>query len=147
MLRAMAQGDGRPKDRPDDLDRINAPASRKLEMLCAATLEKTGQDPRGGGWSFVGRPGVIKALLAELPPLFRKMRPKIVVSRSDGKCDSDVIFDWSGVPVRMRHNVTDNGLWALRNEQLPPSTNHERREAARVRWEAWSTESNLVLLR
>lgn len=96
----MAQGDGRPKDRPDDLDRIQAPAAKKLDMLCAAVKEQTGSDPRGGGWSFVGTPGVIKALLAELPPLMRTMRPKIVVSRSDGKCESDVIFDWSGVPDR-----------------------------------------------
>ena len=143
----MAQGDGRPKDRPDDLDRIKAPAAKKLDMLCAAVKEKTGEDPRGGHWSFVGRPQVIRALLSELPSLLRRMRPKIVVSRSDGKCDADVIFDWCGVPVRARLNVTDEGLWALRHDQLPPSKNEDRREAARIRWEAWSTESNLVLLR
>lgn len=142
----MAIGDGRPKDIPDDLDRIKAPAARKLVMLCDMTREKCGSDPRGGGWSFVGRPGVINALLKELPPLMRTMRPKVVVSRSDGRCEADVVFDWSGVPVRLRHNLSADNLFAVRHDQLPPSTNKDRREAALMRWREWSESPNLVRL-
>lgn len=138
----MAQGDGLPKERFDDIDRVQSPAASKLVMLCEMTKNTVGQDPRGGGWSFVGDEAVVAALLRELPPLMRTLRPKFMVDGNDGRGDSDVVCDWNGVPIRLRLNAVGGRLHALKNIHLPASKQEDRIAAGQMRVAAWAAQAS-----
>lgn len=121
-----------PKERPDDLDRVKSPASEKLLLLCQWCREQLGVDPRGdgAGISFVARPRVVEQLFNDLPILLREHAPTVVV----GTVDADIVFKWQGVPIRVRSNVKDDKLHALRDKQLPESSQPDRRLAGEMRW-------------
>lgn len=121
-----------PKDRPDDLDRIQSPAAQKLLTLCEWAKAQLGRDPRGGGVSFVARPRVVEALWKELPELMRRLAQVVYV----GTRDADVVFRWEGVPIRVRSNVKDDKLYAREDVKLPDSQQADRRLAGEMRFRA-----------
>lgn len=135
----MTTGNKLPQDIPDDLDRRESPAAAKLVMLATWVKEQSGEDPRGGGWSFLGKPEVVQALLEKLPPIMRTLAPKMSVNGSDANTSkADVVAYWEGVPIRTRHNCKGIVLHALRDSQLPPSTGPDRRIAGEMRMHHWA---------
>lgn len=131
-----------PKDIPDDIDRRQATASVKLAQLASWVREQVGEDPRGGGWSFIAKPHVILACFNELPPLMRLLAPKISVSDSRGRGDADVVFRWEGIPVRLRHNAKGDVMHAGKTRDLPPSKNEDRRAAGEMRMNLWRSATS-----
>jgi hypothetical protein len=131
-----------PKERLDDIDRREQPAGPKLAQLCDMVKAETGQDPRGGGWTFVAKPHIVQACLDELPPIARTLARKFYVTSDTGKGDADVVFVWSGIPVRVRHNAKGDVMHAIRLAQLPPSRNGDRRIAGELRLAAWAKAGN-----
>lgn len=131
-----------PKDIPDDIDRRNATPSAKLYQLAAMVKEQTGEDPRGGRWSFVAKPHIVLACFTDLPAMMRVLAPKLAVSDGTGRGESDVIFRWEGIPVRLRLRAKGEVMHALRTAELPPSTNEERRAAGEMRWSLWKSASS-----
>lgn len=131
-----------PKERRDDIDRREQPAAAKLIELAEMVKAQLGEDPRGGGWSFVAKPHVVKACLDELPIILRTLAPKFAYSSDTGRGDADVVFVWSGVPIRVRHAAKGEVMHAIKTSQLPASMNLDRRAAGEMRLSAWNASSS-----
>lgn len=139
----MTTGNKLPQDIPDDMDRRDSSPGAKLVMLATWVKEQTGEDPRGGGWSFIGKPEVVHALLQKLPIIMRTLAPKMAVSGANAATGkADVVAYWEGVPIRTRHNVKGTILHAIRDSLLPPSTGYDRRIAGEMRMHHWAGASS-----
>lgn len=116
----------------DSIDRPKMKASEKLEYICRKAQEAFGKDPRGGGFSFVGRPRTIEQAVLDLPSTERTLQRATVI----GVIDSDVVMFWHRIPFRVRHTVKDDQIWVVRNDLVAPSRMEDRRTAAELRMHA-----------
>lgn len=131
-----------PKERRDDIDRREQPAAAKLLELAEMVKETMGQDPRGGGWSYVARPHIVKQCLDELSPVLRTLAPKFSYSDTTGRGTADVVFTWNNITIRVRHKAKGDIMHAIRDADLPPSLNVDRRVAGELRIAAWNTSQS-----
>ncbi len=124
-----------PKDRPDDLDRVQANVLDKLRMICDNAKETFGEDPRGmpGKYSFVAQPRVIAQIWEEMPIIVRDLQRAIVYGRDD----ADIVMFWNKIPFIVRLNVKqDLGLVIMKNKKIPESTSQDRMVAGNMRMRA-----------
>lgn len=118
-------------------DRKKLKAIEKFALICKEAQPVFGRDPRGGGFSFVGRPLVIRQALVDTPEMFRRLHKNVVV----GTKDADVVFYWEGVPFRVRHNVKTDDLWVMRDDMIIESKLENRAYASQLRMESHAAAS------
>jgi hypothetical protein len=131
-------------DLADKLDREKAKTGDKLAWICDKAKEITGQDPRGGGWSFVAHPQVIQQMLVDFANASeRRLQRPVVIGEHDG----DVVFWWQDIPVRVRHMAKFPDVHLVPTLMLVrerPSDQADRRAAAELRMAANKGEIRVV---
>lgn len=123
-------------DRMDSVDRASLDPRVKLQLLCAEMKERSGRDPRAGGFVFVGRPAVILQLLLDLNagPLTTdvlgvRLNRAVIV----GQRDADVAGWWQDIPIVVRCTTRTDELYCIPVESLPPSRIEDRQRCGVLR--------------
>lgn len=132
-----------PKDRQDRLDMS---AVDRIQYLFQKAHETFGRHPRGGGFTLVGRPMVIRQCVVDVPRLMRRLHRAVVI----GETGADIVMYFQDVPFVVRHNVKNDDLWILQNQHMTKSTPEDRQYASQLRMEAHRADqiggSNIVLV-
>ena len=130
-------------DRMDTIDRQGLHPLIKFKLLAEETKATYGRDPRSGGFSFVGRPRVILAVMKDfwiknitkLNPYedLRLQKPVIM-----GDYEADLVAWWCDIPIVVRSCVVDDKIHCVPSDQIPGGKMLDRRQAGRIRLAAVS---------
>ena len=118
----------------DVLDREKLDPNVKMKLVCEEMKDKSGRDPRAGGFAFVGRPRVMLQVMMDFKvgPFTNadiRLHDAVVVGSNNG----DVIAWWQDIPMLIRCNVKDDKLYCLPLNQIPPSKGLDRQRAGQLR--------------
>lgn len=122
------------KDLSDPLNRRDATVPEKLAWICDQAKQAHGRDPRGGGFSFVGQPGIVEHVVRRLKANERMMQRPIVI----GMAGAEIVAWWvppSGrnIPFRCSYRAKDGRIWCCPDEILVPSDPPDRVAASEIR--------------
>lgn len=124
----------------DEVDRRELDPRVKLQLLCAEARVEYGDDPRAGGFCFVGRPAFVLQLLIDIGagPLSSELRlnDSMIVGSQDVLTTSrgaDVVGWWRDIPIVVRSSTIKDGIVCCRLSQLRPSHQVDRRQSGIMR--------------
>lgn len=147
-----AKGEGEVKANPrnmdDPIDRERAPVIDKLEYACNKAAETFGKDPRMGGFSFLGQPDIIEAVVSEMPENARKLQKSVVVGAFG---DGDVVAWWvhrkseHPIPIRVRLKAKSGSLHLLPDHLVLNDDMYDRRSAGEIRIALHKGENRLLV--
>jgi len=143
------------KDLSDPINRKNATVPEKLAWICDQAAKEYGRDPRGGGFSFVGRPAVIELVVNQLKANERRLQKLVVIGTAGAeivawwvapggeqipfRC-SDLIFD----ATRTKDVNATRQIWCVPDAMLMPSEQADRRAASEIRESIYRGATRLV---